>query len=466
VPAYAAVLIATLLVSYAVAYSSTHGFADQLRRISELGRGQAVQVQALRASEERFAALFRANPVPSSTNDRDGRILDVNRAWSAMFGFPVEAVLGKTTLELGIWAHGESRRTILDTLHQQGRVDGAPLLLKVADGQIRPFLVFIAPVEFGGESRYVTSLLDQSDRQAAERAQAQVTEQLEARVAQRTTELTRTLEQLMGAQEELLRAEKLASLGAMVAGISHELNTPIGNTVTVASTMHHQVQEFGAKVHAGNLKRSDLSSFLELMLDMSDVLSRSTTRAAELISSFKQVAVDQASERRRDFNVKELVDDIVTSVRAGMREGVATISHDVPEDLQCDSYPGPVGQILLNLIQNAQVHAFHGRDAGHIHIQAREVQAQLVMEVSDDGVGMTPEVLKRAFDPFFTTRLGKGGSGLGLSLSYRLATATLGGNLTVSSSAGKGCCFTLTFPCSAPVDPTVALVTPEPVQGS
>lgn len=440
----ALVLVTGILVALAIAAGSITNLKKHLRRILELTHAQSAQLEALRLSEERFAALFRANPTPSSTVDDEGRTKDVNDAWSRLFGITEEQARNKTTAELGLWTTPEDRASVLAEYADKGRVDGMSIHLETAMGT-RPFLLYMAPVEFNGRQRLVTSLVDQTDRLAAEAAQRAENEMLERRVAQRTAELSQTVARLTAAQEELVQSEKLASLGAMVAGISHELNTPIGNTVTVSSTLQAQVRDFRKLVDAGQLRKSDLVDFLALLDEMSDVIVRSTRRAAELVTSFKQVAVDRSSERRREFDVATLVQELVTALRPGMRQKHVEVSLNIPTGIHCDSFPGPVGQVVTNLIQNALTHAFSESTSGTIAIEVHSEGDLVVMQVRDDGKGMDEHTLKHAFDPFFTTRLGQGGSGLGLSVSHRIAHSVLGGTLTASSTPGQGSCFTFSF---------------------
>ena len=446
--AYVLIYLLTIASVLLVATASTRSFEDELLHTRRLSNDLQKQVQELRQSEERFSALFRANPVPSSTNDPDSRIIDVNDAWVALYGIRREDAIGKTSVEVGIWSDPAERKAVYRELAARGRVDAAPIYLQKPGGVRTPFLLYIAPVEFGGQQRLVTSLLDQSDRQSAEAAQQAVAHELEARVDQRTAELSTALETLKNAQAELVESEKLASLGAMVAGISHELNTPIGNAVTVSSTLHKRVVDLRKALTEDKLRRSTLQAFLDDVQEMSALVLRSSERAAELISSFKQVAVDRTSERRRSFDVQDLVHDIVTSLHPNIRKSSTEvhIEQQVPHGMVCDSLPGPIGQVLTNLIQNAVLHAFTGRQAGTIAISARRIgdndTAQIELTVQDDGNGMSEHTRRHAFDPFFTTRLGQGGSGLGLSVSHRLATTLLGGSLSIASQPGQGCCFT------------------------
>ena len=447
----ALVILTGILGSLAIAAGAITSLKKHLARILELTREQAVQMEALRQSEARFSMLFRANPTPCSTVDDNEKTTDVNDAWVRMFGIAAQDAIGKTTAELGLWTDASMRRVITQMLRVQGRVDGLAIQFNTVTGP-RPFLIYIARVEIGGKQRMLTSLLDQTYHMAAEAAQRAVQEELEARVTQRTEDLSNTVDHLNATRKELVQSEKLASLGAMVAGISHELNTPIGNTVTVASTLQFQVKSFRKLLDSGGVRKSELTNFLGLVDEMADVVVRSTHRAAELVTSFKQVAVDRSSERRREFELHGLVNELVTALKPGMRTLPVTFEVNVPRGIICDSFPGPVGQVLTNLLQNAVTHAFSGAAPGTICITTHEDGPRVVVQVRDDGKGMDAHTLKHAFDPFFTTRLGQGGSGLGLSVSHRIADTVLGGGLSAQSAPGYGSCFTFSFLRCLPKD--------------
>ena len=273
---------------------------------------------------------------------------------------------------------------------------------------------------------------------------------LEQRVAERTAALERANAGLRQAMSQLVQSEKLAALGNLVAGIAHELNTPIGNAVMLASTLADQERGFSAQMATG-LSRSALQRFVESVRENSDILQRSLQRAAELISSFKQVAVDQASYQRRGFALDEVVQEIALALKPRLRRSVATLEVSIAADLRLDSFPGPLGQVLMNLIQNALIHAFDGRDAGRIRIESVPAgPGRIGLRVSDDGNGIAPAHLSRIFDPFFTTRLGQGGSGLGLHIVYNLVTGLLGGVIEARSVPGHGAAFLLELPLIAP----------------
>lgn len=273
---------------------------------------------------------------------------------------------------------------------------------------------------------------------------------LEELVAARTSELSATLERLRQTQDDLIQSEKLASLGSMVAGITHELNTPIGNAVTVVSTLTERAQALDAALQTGALKRSELASGLGGMVEMAGLIDRSVQRAAALVASFKQVAVDQVSERRRVFDLRAVIDENLEALRPGIKDQPWQIENLVPAGISCDSFPGPLGQVLTNLIQNAVFHGFSGRDHGRLQLMANVNDGMLELIVADDGIGMDTATAVRIFEPFFTTRLGKGGSGLGLAVCYRIVTTILAGDIHVQSSPGTGTQFVVRMPLRTP----------------
>lgn len=262
--------------------------------------------------------------------------------------------------------------------------------------------------------------------------------------------LEMTLHDLRAAQVQLIESEKLASLGQLVAGVAHELNTPIGNALITATTLEYVTGEFQNAMKANDLRKSTITHFVEHAIPMTELIARSCKRAAELIASFKQVAMDQTSESRRNFDLLALVEDIIATLRPSLGKVPWRIQVEIAPHILCDSFPGPLGQVISNLIQNAMLHAFEGRPDGLLKISAQRHDERVQMEFSDDGKGMSAEVLAHIFEPFYTTRLGQGGSGLGLSISLNIVTSVLGGTLRASSEEGKGTRFTLIFPVSAP----------------
>ena len=265
-------------------------------------------------------------------------------------------------------------------------------------------------------------------------------------------QLGQALEEQRGLQESLITAEKMASLGALVAGIAHELNTPIGNSLLTATALSDMAGEFERKLSGeGGVKRSVLQAHLGDVRQACAIMAGSLARAAELITSFKQVAVDQASGQRRRFRLDELLHDTLATYAVQLRRANCTVRLDVAADLEFDSYPGSLGQVLSNLLNNALLHGFEGRDSGVVTISARrEDEGMVRLALRDDGCGMAPATLRRVFDPFFTTKMGQGGSGLGMNIVYNIVTAVLKGKIAIDSAPGEGTTVVLTLPLALP----------------
>jgi len=281
--------------------------------------------------------------------------------------------------------------------------------------------------------------------------------ELEERVERRTAdlahannELSAAMETLKMAQTELVRSEKLASLGSIVGGVAHELNTPIGNGVMAVSTLHDEVGSFRGEIAKG-LRRAALDAFVDRVERGSEIALRNLKRANELIASFKQVAVDQTSVQRRRFRLGEVVDEILLTLQPTLRRTPYTVRARIPAGVEMDSYPGPLGQVLTNLLNNALTHGFEGRHHGLIEIVAEPLADDRVgLTVTDDGIGIPPALADRVFDPFVTSKLGRGGSGLGLHIVWSTVTAVLGGSISFTSEAGHGTTFRVIVPLVAP----------------
>jgi signal transduction histidine kinase len=257
--------------------------------------------------------------------------------------------------------------------------------------------------------------------------------------------------ELNTAQQNLIDAERLAALGGLVAGVAHEVNNPIGISLTVASSFARRSEIFETDLRSnGALRRSQLEEFVRTSRDAAQQLVANLHRAAELIQSFKQVAVDRSHAERRQFNLSEATDQIIASLRPVLKRAPIGLSVDVPEGLIIDGYPGSYGQILTNLFLNAVNHAFPDRRSGTISISARaRGQDDIEINFTDDGAGMTPDVQRQAFDPFFTTRRNEGGTGLGLHIVYNLVTQQLGGRMMLESRLGQGTTFRIIMPRTA-----------------
>jgi len=280
-------------------------------------------------------------------------------------------------------------------------------------------------------------------RRASEAALRQLNDNLELRVEERTRELRRAMDQIV-------ESEKLASLGRIVAGVAHELNTPIGNVVVMASTLEELMAELGKAAHEGRLTKSGLVDTVKQGQNASQLIVRSGQRAGELIESFKKVAVDQTSQRRRRFDLRELVGDILTTLGTELRRAQVSGELRIAPGIEMDSYPGDLEQIFNNLIMNTLRHGCEPRGGGQILIEGRRTGGMVEIRYQDDGIGIAPELHRKVFEPFYTTRLGQGGSGLGLFIVHNLVHGVFKGELQLDSEPGHGMRLNIRMPAVTP----------------
>ena len=276
-------------------------------------------------------------------------------------------------------------------------------------------------------------------------------------------ETAQAMDDLRRAQESLLQSERLASLGSLVAGVAHEINTPVGIALTSASVLKEATEAISAAVAGGGVKKTDIVRYLETAGESSRLIMNNAYRAAHLIHSFKQIAVDQVSEARRAFELRDYIGEVVASLQPTLKKTRSEVIIDCPSGIEFDSYPGALAQVLTNLVLNCVEHAFDAETAGTIHIGVRcEAESMgdakagakaeyLIMQVRDNGRGIAPELLDRVFDPFVTTRRGQGGTGLGLNIVFNLITRQFGGTITVTSTPGQGATFLLRLPRVTPL---------------
>jgi len=385
--------------------------------------------------------------VPAVINVKDTKLryILMNRYMAGIFEIEPKDALGRTTTDLmsryGARKTDENDQRVLKTKKGLGFYEEEYLDSK---GNMRHWLVNKLPLlDADGEiERIVTVALDIGERKRGEQ------EMRKARDAAETA-----LRNLRETQVSLIEAEKLAALGRLVAGVAHEVNNPVGISLTVASALERKTAIFAAEVARGNLRKSSLNDFLETSRDASSQLVANLNRAAELIQSFKQVAADRNYSDQRTFDLADLTEQVVMSLRPGLRKHNLTLNVDCQPNLIMNSYPGPYGQVLTNLFLNAVAHAFPDSRAGTIDIQARESGKDNVEIIfSDNGCGMSLDVRRRAFDPFFTTRRDQGGTGLGLHIVYSIVTNRLGGRLDLDSEPGGGTRIQIILPRIAPLE--------------
>jgi PAS domain S-box-containing protein len=384
-------------------------------------------------------------PAVINVKNRELRYVLMNRYMAGIFGIEPADAIGRTTSDLmsryGAQKTDENDQRVLEKGRELGFYEEEYI---DSSGTMRHWLVNKLPLyDAKGEiENIVTVALDIGERKRGE---------FEMRKARDAAESA--LRNLRETQNSLIEAEKLAALGRLVAGVAHEVNNPVGISLTVASSLERKTNLFVAEVERGNLKRSSLNDFLDASRDASSQLVANLNRAAELIQSFKQVAADRNYSDQRAFDLGDLTEQVVMSLRPGLRKHNLTLNVECQPNLMMNSYPGPYGQVLTNLFLNSVAHAFPQGRPGTVDIRVREYDEDNVeILFSDNGIGMSLDVRRRAFDPFFTTRRDQGGTGLGLHIVYSIVTNRLGGRLDLDSQPGGGTQVQIILPRVAPIE--------------
>lgn len=415
--------------------------------------------ESLRRSEQRFISIFRHSPVPLALlRMPDSRFVEVNDFWFKDFGYSREEVIGHTSVEVGLWVDPADRQPMIDALLNHGIIDRHEVRYRRKDGSIAICLLSGQVIDNKEGKLFIYSSMDITRQREIENEIRRLNAELEERVRNRTQKLEQTNAELAEAlasmramQGELIRSEKMAALGSLVAGVAHELNTPIGNSVTVASTLMEQTEAVLEEERSGKLRKSLFERYLENTTQGTQLLLHTLRRASELISSFKQVAVDQSSDQRRRFDLKNVLQEVSATLAPTYKHTPYRLELHLAPGLELDSYPGPIGQVITNFVTNSLTHAFEDRDHGTMLLSTRRVDdGHVEIVFSDDGIGIPEANQKRVFDPFFTTKLGQGGSGLGMNIVYNLVTSLLGGSIVLQSKPGQGTTLTVTLPVCAP----------------
>ncbi|PPE74305.1 PAS domain-containing sensor histidine kinase [Solimonas fluminis] len=397
-------------------------------------------------SEERFRLVVEAAPNAMIMVDAGGRISLVNAQTEKLFGYPREDLIGMP-VEMLVpqgrrLGHPTLRESYFGKPQTRAMGSGRDLHGQMRDGRQVPIEIGLNPIETSEGLFVLASIIDITERKRAEQELRNLNQSLAAQI----DETSAALAKLQVAQSQLVQAEKLASLGGLVAGISHEINTPVGIGVTAASHLDAEVRNLTRAVAAGGLTKSQFDRFLQSVSQSSDIILMNLRRAAELIQSFKRVAVDQSSEERRRIRLKAYFEEVLVSLRPKMKTTPHRIELDCPEELEMDTIPGAWSQVLTNLVVNALSHAFDPGQAGLMRIEVDCTETGVRVRFRDDGHGIAAENLAKIFDPFFTTRRGQGGTGLGLHIVFNLVHQTLGGSIGVDSAPGHGTCFTILLP--------------------
>jgi PAS domain S-box-containing protein len=421
----------------------------------------------LKEGERRLSQIIDGSPIAIFVIDTDHRVTHWNGAIEHMTAVKASSVIGTRDCWRGFYAKG--RPTMANLIVNNGSAEEIGLYYgedfersQLVPGAVAAegffphmppngrWLHFTAAPLRDADGKLmgaIETLTDITERKAAQQMLAQRSDALQ----QSNQELGQAMTKLTETQRDLVRSEKLAGLGAMVVGVAHEMNTPLGVCLMAASTLHDKSKSIQDTLNSG-LRRTVLEQFVEDSLTGSSMLIDNLARMARLIKNFKRVAVHQSTAQRSQFDLAQIVSIVVHAARSRHSTADVFIEQQVPEGIVLNSFLDELDQVLTSLVSNAIRHGLEGRAQGHIviHAQVDATRGVVALTVTDNGRGIAPEILPRIFDPFFTTKLGVGDSGLGLNISYNQITGILGGTIDVSSTVEVGTCFTLTLPLLAP----------------
>lgn len=396
---------------------------------------------------ELLRALIEETPLAIYAKDMDHRFLLSNRQHATLTGRPTSEILGRTDLEL---FGDEAAQVEAVTRHvlESGEHSAQEFDLTLADGEQHAFLETIfplfddqgTPIGLGGFAADITAR-----------------RKLEVALSERARELEQALADLRATQAELVQQQKMAALGNLVAGVSHEVSSPLGVAMTASTVFDETLTELESAFNERRLTRTSMTAAVERLRKATTLTVRNLERAAKLVQSFKQVAADRSQFVLRQALLADWLEEVVTSLSPVTRKQGLCIETHVDAPTLIAFAASELQQIVTNLVVNASVHAFgEGGDPGEsvegahpdrwIRVALTASEAGLEVEVADNGVGMTPEVAARVYDPFFTTRRGRGGTGLGLHITFTLVTETFGGRLALETAPGEGARFVATLP--------------------
>lgn len=392
------------------------------REVDERTRAE----MSLRTREAELQSVLELAPDGIVVISQAGVIVKFNAAAQRITGWSEADILGRNVDCLMPEPHHSQHHRYLQAYRDTGvaRIIGREQEVEAIrkDGERYPIALSVSEVDLNGEPHFIGVIRDISDRKAAEAA-------------------------LATARQGLVQAEKLAALGGLVAGIAHEINTPVGVGVTASSHLAHQVDAFAAKYAKGDMKRSDLEALLATCTEASQIIEDNLSKASQLIRSFKDIAVDQTGDEVRTIRLEDYIQQILTSLRPRLKTRPIEVTVVVePEALEVELRPGGISQIVTNLVMNALTHAFAEDAPGKISLTAQQMGAGFQLICADNGKGMTQDLVTRIFEPFFTTKRGQGGSGLGMHIVFNLMTQTYGGSIACESMPGSGTRFIMTFP--------------------
>ncbi len=416
------------------------------------------RTEELAISETRYQAIFQ------SANDtimilRENRIVNFNRKALEMFGYSEDEFRGMSPLDVSLDEIDGVRTADLLSHYMEEAHHGKPQFFEWPqvrkDGSFFDTEVSLSLLDLADDHLLLAIVRDVTERKKAQTDLQKLNAELEQRVMLRTAELEdsnialkESFAKLQETQKSLVEAEKMASLAMLVAGVAHEINTPVGISITAASHLREQTELITARYKEGNIKKSELENYITVAGESSKVLLDNLEKASEHIGSFKKVAVDQTSREKRAFNLKGYVGEVLTSLQPVLKKTTHNVIIKGRDDIEIESMPGALSQIVTNLVMNSLKHGFEGIENGEIRIDTdydnyREIAT---LSYSDNGKGMDSLTKQKIFEPFFTTKRGSGGSGLGMHIVYNIVTQSLKGEITCESSPGNGTIFMIKWP--------------------
>jgi len=401
---------------------------------------------ALKKAEEKWRMLIRTSKEGFIELNNEAFILDVNPEMCKILGMSKSQIIGRNLLSTIDQVNADIFKKELE-LRREGKRSTYEITFIRPDNSQVHCLIKATPL-FDGMNQIgsFAMVTDITERKLAEEEIRLLNEELELRVKQRTLELEKSLDTLKKAQKHLVESEKMVSLGRLVAGVAHEVNTPVGVAVTAASYLNEKTQSLSNLISSDSVSIEDVERYLTTAKEASELILSNLRRASDLIRSFKQVAVDQSAEEKRKFKVKEYIDELLLSIRPKYKKTKHLIKVQCPENLEINSYPGAFAQVLTNLIMNSLIHGFEEIESGQISIIVTSDENQIQILYKDDGKGMNQDTVQKVFEPFFTTKRSHGGTGLGMHLVYNLVTQTMGGMIECISMPDKGAEFKINFP--------------------
>ncbi|MBA4369205.1 MAG: hypothetical protein C0403_16385 [Desulfobacterium sp.] len=401
--------------------------------------------EALRISEIRYREFIENAPIGMFTIDLEGRFTYANLACLKLTGYALEEWIGKPFMPM---AHKEDVLIVKNKM--QSSINGektiSPYEIRIIDASGK-----ILWIEITAESLFEKNKNNIIERVGFQAFVKNITERKKAEEELQNTNkaLNESLKNLKKAQSRLVQSEKMAALGDLVAGVAHEISTPLGVGLMSASYLNDSIQKFYNRYISGQLSRSEFEKYSRNAKEAASLVLNNLTQAADLLNSFKQVAVDQSDDEKRVFDLNRYLSEILISLQPKYKRTRHTIAINCPESFEINSYPGVFSQIVTNLVMNSLIHGFEGIEEGKIIINVSAEDGNLMLRYTDNGVGMNPGTVKKIFDPFFTTKRGQGGSGLGMHIVYNLVTQKLNGHIECTSVPEEGVAFKITIPVEA-----------------